>query len=69
MSSKPFSRQNLRKPGTSNGYSVPSPVQHDLALQIDRQLEAVERVGFVEQLSTCCSVSTIGSRPFLKQLL
>ena len=49
--------------------SAPSGLHHDLALQIDGQAIADEGHRLVEQLRDLDSLSTIGSSPFLKQLL
>ena len=69
ISSKPLSRQYLRNGWISNGSSAPSGLIDDLALEIDRQAVADECGSLVEQPATSASGSTIGSRPFLKQLL
>ncbi len=70
MSSKPLSRQYLRKGCTSNGDLAAVGLDDHLALQVDGQLRSRGRPA--PRRTACATVasgSTIGSRPFLKQLL
>ena len=70
MSSRPLSRQWRRNASTSNGSDRPWSSVSVQCFEIGRQLVAGMRGGALEQIVDLLPrSSTIGSMPFLKQLL